>query len=145
MDIQYVDAKSNDCKGSKCGSKEKDKAINKKKNSVVNKLNTKKSIQAKGGEAADSKTNEKQQNLIRTLNCMLRAKCNVRSFIRLSNLSYQKMKVCSISGKVKYLAFEDSILSALRSKCNGHGDTNAEVRNIWRLESYESIGENVMI
>ncbi|CAG8788215.1 9790_t:CDS:2, partial [Gigaspora margarita] len=67
MGIRHVDARRNDRKGSKCGSKgdpvfdenileedcvikdnEKDNVIDKKKNRVINKLNEMKSIQAKG-------------------------------------------------------------------------------------------------
>ncbi|KAF0441700.1 hypothetical protein F8M41_003767 [Gigaspora margarita] len=56
------------------------------------------------GEAADGKMNKSR--------IRYQAKCDVRSFIRLSDLSYQKVKVSGVSeGKDKRLVFEDSIKS----------------------------------
>ncbi|CAG8828030.1 33726_t:CDS:2, partial [Gigaspora margarita] len=63
-------------------------------------------------QEADSGLNDElleQQYSIRTLNCMLKTKHDMRSFIKLSDLSYQKVKVSSVSGKVNHLVFEDLV------------------------------------
>ncbi|KAF0387353.1 hypothetical protein F8M41_011245 [Gigaspora margarita] len=111
-----------------------------------------------GGKAADGKTNDEQKEFVCRQNnnygCCSDEVCDLGSdyknqsvglndeLLELSDLSNQKAKVSGVSRKVKRLVFEDSIKSISQSKCNGHGDTNARVRNIWRFESNKNIGEN---
>ncbi|RIB16535.1 hypothetical protein C2G38_2189667 [Gigaspora rosea] len=83
-----------------------------------------------------------QQNSMRTLNCMLRSKRDVRNFASLSNVSYQKVKVSGISRKVEHLVFENSIKSASRSKCNRHENAKIGMMATLGFESDESIGKN---